>query len=247
MVALLLLAVKQIHDPSRVRRRATIRATAVALIFFFADVFGQAASAEKSGTAPVASPTSLGGQDAFREIAAMAVSRSGDQLGRSGGFYLNPKFHIPLPGSMDRQVRALDRSYASILHVEVEKTLNRAAEQTMVPADDFVMKALASETFADSQQILRRPQDNIANQLKARIEPSFRQAMRPLVQANLGKVGAPAALERMRARYEQITKTAFPEVDLTEYTLDHFVAVFFSNLAEQEQTIRLRPSKSLNR
>lgn len=181
-------------------------------------------------------------QAGLREIAAVATQRSAARLGQPGGFYRTPEFHIPLPKAMDKPVDILVKSYASSLTVEVEKAINRAAEATAQPAGDYVLKALPTVTFADPTGALRGPDDAVTDALKTQIGQAFRDAMRPVVRANLAKAGGPAALAAMQARYESLTDRPLMDFDLETYTLESFVTTFFDGIAHEEQSIRSRPS-----
>jgi hypothetical protein len=187
----------------------------------------------------------------LREIAAVAVKRSADDLGKPGGFYLTPKFHIPLPAELDGAVATLAKNYGSSLAVAVEKAINGAAEATARTAGGYMTKAAAALRFAEPGDALRGPPDAVTAALEQQTETEFRAAMLPVVRANLAAANAQAALEAMRAGYEHIANAPLVDFDLERYTLDSFVKAFFTCVAEQERDIRrlpsARPTDSLKR
>jgi hypothetical protein len=218
-----------------------IRTLAIALAIILSGIFDQAAIAADARLASSV-PPSLGGEDALRQVAALAIERTVDHLGTAGGFYLVPKFHIPLPGDLNRPVDALDRNFAPTYYVAVEKAINRAAEALAPKAGDFLLKSLPNLKFADPRKVLRGPNDAVTAELKSQIGPAFRDTMRPLLEANLVDVGAQAALGKMQARYEEIAAGPFQNFDVRAHTLDRFVSAFFLSLAEEERNIRLHPT-----
>ena len=218
-----------------------VKLAVAALVACFAVALGEP-PARADGSAQPSAVASIDRQAALRELAAVAVRRTVTQLGHPGGFYRTQAFHIGLPKSLDKAVDALAANYAPSLATALEKAINHTAENVTTPAGDFVLAALPSVRFADPEQILQGPVDATTVALRREIGPAFRDALRPLIRTSLAVADAPAALQRMRARYEQITNAAFPDFDLEGYALDSFTAAFFTGIAQEEQNIRLRPS-----
>jgi hypothetical protein len=210
-----------------------------------------AAAAVDDPAASRGAATRSDAETGLREIAVVAVRRSADDLGKPGGFYLTPKFHIPLPAELDGAVATLAKNYASSLSVAVEKAINGAAEATAPAAGDYMTKAAAALRFAQPEDVLSGPPDAVTATLKEQTETEFRAAMLPVVRANLAAANAQAALEAMRAGYEHVADAPLVDFDLERYTLDSFVKAFFRCVAEQEGDIRTlpsaRPTESLKR
>lgn len=220
--------------------RGMARIAAIALSILIG-VLGHAAPAgDSSASARASSPVDV--QAGLREIAAVAVQRSADRLGQAGGFYRTPKFHIPLPQTLNKAVATLAKNYASSSSVAVEQAINRAAEDAARPAGDYLLNFVPKVVLVDPERMLRGPSDAVTVALRAQTDTAFREAMLPVVRASLAKANAHVALERMRARYEDIANTAFTGFDIEAYTLDSFVNAFFASVSEEEQNIRLRPS-----
>jgi hypothetical protein len=197
------------------------------------------AGADRSGAIAATAPAPAGVQAAAHEIAAVSVKRAVDALGRPGGFYLTPKYHIPLPGALDRPVKTLTANYAITLPQAVERAINRAAEATAGPAGEYILKALPGLKLADPRA---GPDDAVTAALKAEIGKAFHDAMRPVFDAALTQAGGDAALQAMQARYETLTGAPFPNFDLRSYALDAFVNTFLAAVAAEEENMRLRPS-----
>lgn len=213
---------------------------AVAILLIGGAGCGAMADAGASIAAPISAP--FDAQAAAREIASVAAQRSVVWLGHPGGFYRTPEFHIPLPKTLDGPVDILRKNFAPLLPVAVEKAINQAAEEAVPVAGDYVLKTVPGMSFVQPGQLLQGPDDAVTSAIKAQTAAGLREALRPFVRANLAHADAPAALDRMQARYEQLTNAAMPSFDIESYTLDSVIAGFFARMAEEEQYIRERPS-----
>ena len=192
------------------------------------------------GPAALALDAAGDGQAGSQEIARISVERTVAHLGQPGGFYRTPAYHIALPPQLNDAVRLLAKNYASTLPVELERAINRAAEDTAGPAGDYVLKILPSRALPPVN--LSGPTDAVTSALRKTIAGEFADALRPIVHAALAKANAGDALERMRVRYESIANAPLPKFDLEAFTVESFGDAFFAGVAQEEQNIRLRPS-----
>lgn len=179
---------------------------------------------------------------AAHELAEVAIKRAADQLGQPGGIYRVPRYHIPLPSELDKPVKVLEKNYASDLSNTLEMAINRAAEATVPALAADTLKALPQVAFADPGNVLHAVGDAVTRQVQAQSEPAFAADLAAQVTASLSATKATEALQRMQARYEQLTDSPFPAFDLQAYTRDQVVSVFFAAVGEQEQIIRTEPS-----
>ena len=214
-----------------------VRIAAITLSIAAIGIVDDAAMAVEPGA-----PSAVNVDAGLREIATVTVQRSAERLGRPGGFYRTPKFHIPLPSSLDKAVAVLAANYETSLSVAVEQAINRAAESSAQSAGDYLSNLVPKLALADPDAILRGPSDAVTAAVKAQTEQAFREAMRPIVRANLAKAEASVALERMQSRYEDIANVPFVGFDIETYTLESFASAFFAAMAQEEQNIRSRPS-----
>ena len=199
------------------------------------------ALADKTGaTSAITEPFDR--QAALHDLAAVAVQRTVEKLGHPDGFYLTPAFHIRLPAKLEGAVKTLAADHASSLSTALELSLNRCAEALVRPAADYALKTLPTVTFADPERLMQGTPDAVTLALEKSIGPGFRKTISEMVPASAARADAPGALRRMQTRYEDITDTAFPDIDLNGYILESFTTAFFASLAKEEQDIRLRPS-----
>jgi hypothetical protein len=202
-----------------------------------AGVPGRAHTAGKSVAAP-ASADVVKLQIDLHEVATVSVQRTVDKLGADGGFYRTPRFHIPLPPQAAAAVKTLTVNYSTPLPVALDRAINRAAEKSVHAAGDYMLASLPGLTFRNPPRTLRGPADAVTNAVRNQTEAAFRDAMLPVVRANLAAEDAQAALDNMRVRYEAVAHASFPSVDLESYAVDSFIAAFYSGMAQEEQDIR---------
>lgn len=219
-----------------------LRGAAILLALLLIGRAFPAASAETSLAAVHAAQPAPDLQKELRLFAETMVSDAGADLGVSGGFYRTPQFHIGLPRTLDNPVSVLDKVYAPLLAVTLERTINRSAEATAAPARDAILASLGSVTFADPARVVDGAPDAVTVAVRTQLEPRLRELLRPMIAANLDAAGARSALARMRARYEAVANVPFPDFDIDAYTLDSFLTVFFADMAQHEQDVRVRPS-----
>lgn len=97
------------------------------------------------------------------------------QLGKEGGFSLDPKIKIPLPGPIAKADLTLKKFGLGSLTADLEARINRAAEIATPKAGALFVSAIQKMTVTDAQAILTGPRiqrHNISVKLWARNWPS---------------------------------------------------------------------------
>lgn len=211
--------------------------TEVELRNFSKDVMGGISS-------PSSAPLSLNEIDAgLREALRVGSQRVISQVGVENGYYQDGNIHIPLPRSLQKADRyakkiGLDRSFR-----DLEKRMNRAAEKAAPLAKELFWNAIKDMTLADVRQILNGPDDAATRYFERKMTPQLVQAMRPIVDDSLNKVGAVRVYNDLANQYNAIPFAPKLEADLSGYVLKKGISGIFYYLAKEEAAIRHNPVK----
>lgn len=197
-----------------------------------------------SGPLAAQSLDQLSGRDATAGLkaaldkgAAAAVA----SLGRTDGFWANPKVKIPLPETLERARGALRLMGKGDEIDALELAINRAAEQAVPQAKTLLTSAVKSMSVDDAKQILRGGDDSVTQFFKAKTAPQLSERFLPIVRKVTEKSGLAQqynALAGQGAAFGLIKQEqATVERYVTQKTLDGL----FTMIAEEERKIRANP------
>ena len=110
--------------------------------------------------------------------AAAAVA----SLGRTDGFWANPKVRIPLPEQLQRARSALRLMGKGDEVDALELAVNRAAEQAVPQAKTLLTNAVKSMSVDDAKQILRGGDDSVTQFFKSKTAPQLSERFLPIVR-----------------------------------------------------------------
>jgi hypothetical protein len=193
-----------------------------------------------SGVASLTTSEIAGGlRDALRVGSERVVST----LGSADGFNKAPDVHIPLPDTLKSVQSMLARVGLSGLADDLELRLNRAAEAAVPKAKKLFWNAIEQMTIDDAKKILNGPKDSATRYFQGKMSAPLAGDMKPIVDAQLSKVGAIAAYDNMMGQYRNIPFVPDAKANLTEYVLEKAIDGVFLYLAREEAAIRENPAK----
>ncbi|GEQ98557.1 hypothetical protein JCM17844_21940 [Iodidimonas gelatinilytica] len=179
----------------------------------------------------------------LREALTVASGRVVDTLSAAGGYLDDPELHIPLPKTLSRVDKTLDRIGMSALTDELEVRLNRAAEAAAPQARDLFIEAISNMTITDARTILTGPDDAATQYLKRQMGPGLAEKMKPVIDTSLENVGALDLYDETIAAYRDVPFVPDVKGDLSAYTTEMAMNGLFSTLAVEEAAIRANPAK----
>ena len=180
---------------------------------------------------------------ALKQALEIGAQRVVKQLGSTDAFNANPELHIPLPRVLNKVHKTLSRVGLENVMAPLETEMNRAAEAAIPRARPIVLKAIRQLTWQDVQRIYKGPEDAATRYFRKATEADLRQAMRPVVEKSLSRVGAARTYEQTMQRYRQLPFVKDLQTDLAGYVLDHALDGFFLYLAREEAAIRKDPAR----
>ncbi len=197
---------------------------------------GQGERPERAATSRSEAGTGL------REALVVGIERVVATLGRPGGFLDSARFHIPLPSPFAGAGKILRMVGLSAVADDLERRMNRAAEQAVPVAKDLFVEAIRNLTFADALSILRGPPDAATRYLERSTGEVLEARMRPIVERQLADVGALGLYHRLVGEAADIPFLDKPETTLTDHVVRRAREALFTRLAEEEKRIRTNPA-----
>lgn len=177
----------------------------------------------------------------LREALTIGTNNVSGRLGRTDGYFGDPRIRIPLPRTYRDIQTNLGRIGASGPLDDLELRINRAAEASMPEARNLVVSAIRQMTIEDAIRILNGGDTAATDYLRARTETSLRAAFTPHVRDALARSGAFTALDSAAGQYGFAGATASLQADLTTHAVQFGLDGLFLYVAEEEKNIRENP------
>lgn len=177
-------------------------------------------------------------------IGAEAVTT---RLGRTDGFWGDPRVRIPLPRTLANVQRSLRPLGLSAPLDDLELRVNRGAEQAMPQAWRLFQRTIQSITLTDALSILRGGDTAATQFLRTRTEPDLTAALRPILETTLQGAGAFTALETAMRTTALAGTAQNLRGQLIDFSVTRALDAAFSLIADEERAIRQDPVRRTSR
>ncbi len=164
-------------------------------------------------------------------------------LGKTDGFNLDPKVHIPLPSQLDQIKSVLGKIGMDSMLGDLELRLNRAAEIATPKAKTLFITAVNDMTLDDVMAIYKGPNDAATQYFRSRMSAPLALEMKPVVDESLADVGAVTTYDSVMERYHAVPFVPKVDADLSDYVVEKGMDGIFYYLAKEEAAIRENPAK----
>ncbi|MFT4546090.1 MAG: hypothetical protein ACI8XO_002971 [Verrucomicrobiales bacterium] len=169
------------------------------------------------------------------------------QLGKTGGFNLDPSIRIPLPRRLNTMRGWLEKFGMGNSFNDLETRLNRAAEAATPRAKSIFWQSIREMTLSDAMGIFNGPQDAATQYFRGKMSPRLQAEMSPVIATSLSRVGAIQKYDEIVSRYDGIPGAPKLALDLknelAKHTLNGALDGIFLYLAKEEAAIRQNPAK----
>lgn len=165
------------------------------------------------------------------------------QVGKNGGFNLDPKIRIPLPATLAKVDSALDTVGLGYLTDDLQTKMNAAAEQGSAQALDLFISAISKMTIDDARQILSGQQDAATQYLRRTMGNELAAKFRPIIDNTLAQTGAIKAFDGVTKQYAALPFVSGLKTDLNDYVTQKAMDGVFYYVAQEEAAIRANPAK----
>lgn len=165
-----------------------------------------------------------------------------NQLGRSGGFWADPRFRIPLPAPVERAQGLLRMAGMSRQVEQLHLTINRAAEQAVPVAADVFAQAVQNLTLNDARQILDGPPDAATQYFRRTTSATLTEKFEPIVAQVTSRLGVVQRYDRLLAAAGPLAGMLGGDPSLNDYVTRKALAALFTRVGEEEKSIRENPA-----
>lgn len=199
---------------------------------------GQTVSGAESGL--TTNQMTLGLKEALRVGTETVVT----QLGRQGGFNLDPKIRIPLPTALANVHNTLNKIGMGGMTNDLQNRMNEAAELAVPPAKELFIASIKQMTIADARSILFGGQQDAATQyLRRTMGPGLADKVQPIIQTTLARAGAVQTYDRVMGQYAALPFVSNIKTDMNSYVTEKALDGIFYYVAQEEAAIRQNPAK----
>ena len=196
------------------------------------------------GIASAFSLDQLSSSDASAGLKAaldQGVTSAVGALGRTDGFWSNPKVRIPLPENLQR-VRSVLKLMGKGRDVdELERAINRAAEEAVPQSRQLLTSAIRSMSVDDAKRILTGGDDSVTQFFKARTEPQLVQRFLPVVSQVTAQNGLARQYNSLAGQASQFGLLKAEDATIERYVTQKALDGLFTMIGEEERKIRADP------
>ncbi|HZA96263.1 MAG TPA: DUF4197 domain-containing protein [Burkholderiaceae bacterium] len=164
-----------------------------------------------------------------------------ESLGRTDGFWANPKVRIPLPDQLQR-VRSALRLMGKAEELDaLELAVNRAAEQAVPQAKTLLTNAVKSMTVDDAKQILRGADDSVTQFFKSKTASQLSERFLPIVRQVTQRSGLAQQYNALAGQGAALGLVKPEQATVERYVTQKALDGLYTMIAEEEKKIRANP------
>ena len=178
----------------------------------------------------------------LKEALAKGTRDAINELGKTDGFWNNPRFRIPLPGPVEKLEGMLQGAGMGSQLDALPLSFNRAAEQAVPVAADVFSEAVRKLSLNDVRGILNGPQDAATQYFKRTTSDTLTTKFKPIVAGVTAKVG-------LAQQYNSVVSSAGPmasmlgdKADVNSYVTQKALDGLYLRVGDEEKAIRTDPA-----
>jgi hypothetical protein len=162
-------------------------------------------------------------------------------LGRVDGFWGNPKVKIPLPETLQRARSALRLMGKGREVDDLERAVNRAAEQAVPHGKQLLADAVRSMSVEDAKGIVRGGDDSVTQFFKAKTASQLTERFLPIVSKVTARSGLAQQYNSLAGQAAQFGIMKSDEATIERYVTQKALDGLYTMIAEEERKIRANP------
>ncbi|WP_019625390.1 DUF4197 domain-containing protein [Thioalkalivibrio sp. ALJT] len=186
-------------------------------------------------------------EQAIREALRIGAERTVERTGREDGYRGNDLIRIGLPQELESVGDTLRRVGLARQVDDLERRMNRAAEEAAREAVPVFVSAIRDMRPDDVYGVLRGPDDAATQYLRGASEATLRERYAPIVREQMQRAEIERVYQPLREAAGRIPGLSALDVDLDRYVTDRALDGLFTILAEEEQRIREDPAARTTR
>ncbi|HEY5993276.1 MAG TPA: DUF4197 domain-containing protein [Gallionellaceae bacterium] len=176
-------------------------------------------------------------KEALDKGTGSAVSK----LGKPDGFLGNPQVKIPLPDTLQKADRALNRFGMGKYTQELVVSMNRAAELAVPEAKTLLLNAVKQMTVQDAKNILTGGNTAATDYFRAKTSQPLAAKFLPIVQQATARVQLAQKYDQFAGKAQRLGLLDEKQANLEQYVTQKALDGLFFMIAEEEKAIRADP------
>jgi len=177
----------------------------------------------------------------LREALSVGTRRAVERTSKVDGYLANELIRIGLPPELESVTGRMRQLGLGGQVDNLEKAMNRAAEQAASEATSIFAGAIRNMRPADVYAVLNGGQDAATGYLRSQSEAALRERYGPVVRRQLNSVDAYGYYQTIANTWNALPLVQPLDVDLEDHVTDQALAGLFTVLAEEEARIRQDP------
>lgn len=162
-------------------------------------------------------------------------------LGKTDGFFGNPKVRIPLPGFLEDASKLLKLTGQSGRVDELVTAMNRAAEAAVPMGKDLLVNAVKNMSVTDAKNILTGGDDSVTRFFAEKTRQPLGEKFLPVVTQATAKVGLAQAYNRVAGKAAGIGLVKGDDANIERYVTGKTLDGLYTIIGEEERKIRQDP------
>ncbi len=159
-----------------------------------------------------------------------------------GGFANDPQSRLALPPNFQKPAAMLRQVGMGAMVDTVEARMNAAAEQAAGKAAPVFVDAIKQMTINDAMGLLKGGETSATDYFRGKTQDQLAAAFKPVVAAELTKVGALRSYSDMVAKYQALPLAPKVNLSLEDYVTTQALTGLFAAVASEEKRIRADPA-----
>lgn len=209
--------------------------------FMSAMLLGLFAAAGSAFAMSIDQLTSADASAGLKAALDQGVTSAVASLGKADGFWGNPKVKIPLPDNLQRAKSALRLMGKGREIDELERAINRAAEEAVPQSQQLLASAVRSMTIEDAKRILTGGDDSVTQFFKAKTAPQLTERFLPVVGKVTAKSGLAQHYNSLAGQAAQFGLVKADEATIERYVTQKALDGLYTMIGEEERKIRANP------
>lgn len=177
----------------------------------------------------------------IKEALELGATRAAGELNQRGGYADSSLYRINMPEDLQSIAGRLRQFGLGSQLDEVERLMNRAAEQAAGEAREVFVDVVRDMTVTDALGIIRGHETAATEYFRDRSENVLKQRYQPVIERNLREIGFYHYYQDFLSIYQQLPLSNKPDIDLEQHVLTRSLDGLFRQVAVEERLIREDP------
>ena len=178
----------------------------------------------------------------LKEALAIGTENAVKAVSKTDGYFSNQMVKILLPDKIQKVADVVAKLGYQEQVDHFILSMNRSAEAAAPKATALFVEAIKAMSFDDARTILQGGDTAATQYFKDKTAKKLYDEFKPVVIANMNKVGVTKAYKEMMAPYESLPLVPKESMDLDHYVTNKALDGLFLMVGQEEKKIRTDPA-----